>query len=355
MLVPFDGSSLAARAFPFAVKLAGVSHGRLLVVQAVPESRFVPLAERELAPVVDQLCRHCRRRGLDVAVSSMVRCGDPARTIQHIAAAERASVVVMTTHGQHEPPERGGPGRWLYGGVASATLRRAAAPVLLIPPACQCTWPEDRPLRILVTLDGSALSQEALEPAGGVAKVLGGMLLLVEVVEPPGTVDSFVLCGSWERYLYSRTDLTAEAAMVQQRLEGLAAPLRARGLPVHTHAVIGLAGTTIVELVREFDVDLVVLTTHGQSGYAPTVMGRIATGVLRRSTVPLLFVRPAGLRHAPMRPSLQPWRADNRRLATSKQHVEPGQSHLNFLERGGWRGDTWGRAPLQRRTRRKRM
>jgi nucleotide-binding universal stress UspA family protein len=44
---------------------------------------------------------------------------------------------------------------------------------------------------------------------------------------------------------------------------------------------------------REMEVDLVVMTTHGRSGLSRMWLGSVADGVVRRSQVPVLLLRPS--------------------------------------------------------------
>jgi hypothetical protein len=58
----------------------------------------------------------------------------------------------------------------------------------------------------------------------------------------------------------------------------------------------GSPDSTIARVVRERDVDLVVMATHGRGGVARLALGSVAEATLRRAGVPLLLVRPAAVR-----------------------------------------------------------
>lgn len=54
-------------------------------------------------------------------------------------------------------------------------------------------------------------------------------------------------------------------------------------------------GTPFVEIVRyarEFDIDLIVMGTHGRSGLAHVLMGSVAEKVVQKAPCPVLTVRP---------------------------------------------------------------
>src|SRR5207253_5755743 len=124
-------------------------------------------AQAEFQSVIDGL----RKDGLDV--EGHFAEGPAADVIYAQAAASRASLIVMSTHGH------GGLGRWLYGSVADEVLRRVPVPVLLVSAVCTQTLADDQPLRVVVPLDGSDLAEEALGPARDLAVTLGSALLLL--------------------------------------------------------------------------------------------------------------------------------------------------------------------------------
>src|SRR5438045_2196060 len=153
ILVPLDGSPLAARALPFADHLARASGSRLVLVRAYlpngdslsvrvhhPEQSREEranidrgLAQAELVATTDKL----RRAGLTVDARFVEAA--PAEAILDVSAASGADLIVMSTHGH------GGLGRWLYGSVADAVLRRATTPVLVVSATALPRWAQDQP------------------------------------------------------------------------------------------------------------------------------------------------------------------------------------------------------------------
>lgn len=145
--------------------------------------------------------------------------------------------------------------------------------------------------RILVGVDFSETSQEALSVATDLAARLGADLVLLHVYQipafafpetivpaPPETIDRLI----------------EESA---RHLEGLADRPRAAGVRTTTELV---AGAPFVELVARAHrgIDLVVLGTHGRTGLRHALLGSVAEKVLRRSPVPVLTVRSGEAAHA---------------------------------------------------------
>jgi nucleotide-binding universal stress UspA family protein len=300
ILVPLDGSPLAERAVPYAARFAVESDARLCLVRAAI-GHFSPSedpAEVQIRAVEDAegyleavAARIADERG--IVAETAVPYGRPAPAILDEIKIRQANLVVMATHG------RGGIGRFVYGSVADEVLRRADVPVLLIPATCERSWPPGRPLRILVPLDRSELSEVALAPAGELARRLGAELILVHVVYYPTYAYS-------EGYAYLTYDLDTELADATAELEAFADQLRATGTAVRTKAVAGFPIAKIAEIAHGEGVDLVAMATHGRGGLARLVLGSVATGTLQRAGLPVYLVRPAELGRPTVQPVVEP-------------------------------------------------
>ena len=83
----------------------------------------------------------------------------------------------------------------------------------------------------------------------------------------------------------------AEAA-ARDYLDGLALPLRGKGLKVQCVTMIGLPAESIVSYAEENRFDLVALATHGRSGLRRLVFGSVADYVVRKSGLPILLIKP---------------------------------------------------------------
>jgi nucleotide-binding universal stress UspA family protein len=177
----------------------------------------------------------------------------------------------------------------VYGSVADDILRRADVPVLLIPPTIDHTWPTDRPLTILVPLDGSELAEEALRSAELLADLPGARLHLLRVIEPP----PYPLAGEGD--VYVPIDDEAERASASAYLDDLAARLTRGGTQVTCEVATGLPVTVIPRVAGACTADVIAMATHGRGGLARLVLGSVATGTLQRTHVPLLLIRPSAL------------------------------------------------------------
>jgi nucleotide-binding universal stress UspA family protein len=136
--------------------------------------------------------------------------------------------------------------------------------------------------RLLVPLDGSGLAESAIPAAAELADQLDAEMVLLRVVpeEVAGAIEEA------RRYLESVADLIAGKYLVERP---------------HVQAWAGRAEDIIVTLAGS--ASLVVMATHGRSGLGRLVQGSVAEGVLRHGSVPVLLVRPAALRDAPVSPA----------------------------------------------------
>jgi nucleotide-binding universal stress UspA family protein len=285
LLVPLDGSRLAEAALPYALGLAGATGARVLLLHVAPDA-LLPLPKTlDLEATARAARRAAAGAPQGIAVETSVGCGDPALVIADVAAVRRVSLIVMTTHG------RSGLGRRLYGSVAEGVLRRAPVPVLLVPGTYEQTWPDGRPRRILVPLDGSAYAEEALALAAQLGRATGAELRLLRVVELP-------LHHYGAGYVAVGFDPTSRLVGAREHLQTVAERLRAGGLEVTVRADAGEPGQVIGEHARVTGTDLVVMATHGHTGLARLALGSVAAATLQRANRPTVLVRPEAVRVA---------------------------------------------------------
>jgi nucleotide-binding universal stress UspA family protein len=152
--------------------------------------------------------------------------------------------------------------------------------------------------RILVPIDGSATSTKGLDEAIKLAKLTGASLRLIHVV------DELTFATGFETYDTFANDvipLMKEAG--ETILEHGRARAAAAGVGVDTRLFETLAARlseVVVEQVKDWNADLVVIGTHGRRGVDRLFLGSDAEQIVRTAPVPVLLVRaPLGKRDAP--------------------------------------------------------
>jgi nucleotide-binding universal stress UspA family protein len=288
ILVPTDLSPDSMAALRYAEAMADTQGAHLVLAHFRPTEDGVRRSREHL---VDLL----RGRASTVESEVIVEVGDPLAHILDFADRRQVELIVMGTQG------RSGLRRALMGSVAEAVVRRAPCSVMTVryPEASSerssvapgraggddATPPGSGPprlSRVLVPLDFSSASLEALRVA---AALPAHTVQLLHVIDDPA-------------YLYgpfmAPLDITEVARQEVDRVRDLLRDLARRHLGAVGHVELvghGEAGPTILEAARQYDSDLIVMTTHGRTGIARFLMGSTAERVARGAPCPVLTVR----------------------------------------------------------------
>ena len=139
------------------------------------------------------------------------------------------------------------------------------------------------PTRILLPTDFSTSSQSALQMATDLARTYKATLYLLHVVPAFPT-------GEGTEYFPEAKYLHYGRDHAERQLSKLVAELVSRGVKAHFVVEIGndVVGTIITVIEREH-IDMIVLSTHGLSGWRPMVFGSIAEKVIKLVQCPLLL------------------------------------------------------------------
>jgi nucleotide-binding universal stress UspA family protein len=283
ILFPTDGSEGAAVALDHVLDLAAAHGATVHVLNVADTTRdsvlrigddVVDVLEQEGDRVVDDVADRARRRGVEVVTE--VRQGSPHSTIVDYAARHGVDLVVMPTHG------RRGLERFLLGSTTERVVRRADVPVLTLQPDADAEV--THPYRnVLVATDGSDCARKALARGIDVARANGAALHLLSVVAVPALgadvhpeIQLTALEASAETIVEEATDVAKDADV--DSVEGTVE--RGSSVP-----------ETIRSYVGEHGVDLVVVGTHGRTGFDRYLLGSVAEQLVRTSPVPVLTVR----------------------------------------------------------------
>jgi nucleotide-binding universal stress UspA family protein len=139
---------------------------------------------------------------------------------------------------------------------------------------------------ILVPVDFSAVSRHVIDEAAALAKATNARIVLMHsVARPPIIVtDLAPLAGE---ALQLTNDLEKAA---DRHLRRFQRALSARGFEAETVVTSGFPVTHILAQARKVRADYVVIGSHGHTAFYDLVIGSVASGVLKRSTCPVLVV-----------------------------------------------------------------
>jgi nucleotide-binding universal stress UspA family protein len=310
VLVPLDGSTLAAQILPYAEYLARSLDARVHLMQVVSDvSQFemqhqpaalhyagMPYevhsveenddayaeAHRQIMPYLEEQAATMQALGL--AVTCNLYFGNPAARIVEVARTRDATVIAMATHGYT------GLKRWTLGSVTDKVIHATHTPVFVVRSQDEAApLPTPRLRRILVPLDGSALARQALPCAMRLAQATDGQIVLLRVVSDIHPMNQSVLHPGYPPRLYADI-LSHHHDEALDSLHREARELAAQGLATETEAVVGYPPEAIVEAADTQDCDLIVMATHGYTGVQRWVLGSTADKVLHATTCPLVLI-----------------------------------------------------------------
>jgi nucleotide-binding universal stress UspA family protein len=146
---------------------------------------------------------------------------------------------------------------------------------------------------VLVPIDFSAPSLEAIEAALPLIKHFGADLHLVHVFEPDYPASSMVAIP----LVVPELEVGERVRRLRDVAEDYSVPLRRENI----HAIKGRPFEEICRLAQEIDIDLIVIATRGYTGLKHLVLGSTAERVIRYSPCPVLVVRGSDSKKKPAR------------------------------------------------------
>jgi nucleotide-binding universal stress UspA family protein len=286
VLVPLDGTDLAASILPDARRVAGLDGELVLIRDAtIHEAVLLGFLEQHLAletarSYLDTVAQTLRAEGVSVHVRPLVM-GDAAAAIEEAAKILQVDMIACATHG------RGPLGRLWWGSVAWRALVSSPVPVLLRHAETrQDAGGLERAAetRIMVPLDGSSLAETALPLAQELAAQWHATIWLVHVVPDAWTAPVAIYEGPTAPAPSDESDIRRD---MQRYLQGIA-----RGMDGEVRADI-VTGPTVDALagtVDERSITDIVMASHGRSGLSRVILGSVADALIHRLHLPIVVV-----------------------------------------------------------------
>ena len=266
LIVPVDGSHESWRAIRTATQLARACDASIDVVEVVLSEADREDAERRVAGGVADLDVD------DVEIAAHVELGTEsvAAALADVLERHPESTVVMSSHGR-------GRSAALLGSVTEDLLQREFGPVVVVGP--QVGAPNfDGPL--LVTVDGSDLSELALPLAGAWAIELGVTPWVIEVNDPSQFSSEHLVESSYVARMARHVTEQTKHPTEFEVLHG-----------THPH-------DEVADYASRMGASLIVATTHGRTGLSRLRVGSTAASIVRHAPCPVLLVRPPRIHDA---------------------------------------------------------
>lgn len=242
----------AAQLYPFTMVLTNPEYEAL-----APE--LVEKASEEARRHLDTVVAEARRQG--VKATPLMRSGySPHQEI--IAAADElnADLIVMGQQG------RRGLARMMVGDATARVMSTGDCSVLSVPMGA-VMWKR----RIVLGTDGSRFSDAAAVSAAKIAHCCAAPITVVSALVP------------------SHSERRQEEG--REAVERTTAQLRQDGLDVEGVALPGEADDVLITLAREKGAELIVVGTHGRTGFGKALLGSVSERVIGKSGCAVLVVK----------------------------------------------------------------
>ena len=139
---------------------------------------------------------------------------------------------------------------------------------------------------VMVPVDGSPFSREAVVQGLRIASQSGAALHLVRVSVAPAVL------ATPEALAFEASAMGEVHSAELSELYGIAAECRAHaGITVSASVERGPVVDALIGYARRHRIDLIVMRSHARSGIARVWFGSIADGLIRESGIPVLVVR----------------------------------------------------------------
>jgi nucleotide-binding universal stress UspA family protein len=292
ILVPLDGSHLSERALLPARQLAAEARAQLILL-SVPylKHMFVQehgtygfllpheslgLTRRELHHYLSAL--QSGYESAELAIETRVLDGEEASVILKTAVTEAVDLIVMSSHG------RSGLSRLVLGSVTEEVVQRAPCPVWVIRQA-------QRPSQVVITLDGTRLSEAALKPGIRIARHFGSEVTLLRAFGSESIDVEKLASGLEEERETGQRIYLERRCEAENHLKQMARIYQpALGRRIQVALCAGLPDEAIPAYVRSRGVDCLVMARRARTGIRHWLGGSLAGRVLRCTGCSMLIL-----------------------------------------------------------------
>ncbi|QNN24920.1 universal stress protein [Planctomycetales bacterium ZRK34] len=143
--------------------------------------------------------------------------------------------------------------------------------------------------RLLVAIDFSDISSKVLTTSLNLARALAGELYLIHVAEPDP-----IFVGHEVDPQVDREALAQRLRVEHSRLQEMAAQVESAGVKVTPLLVQGPTVEKILDEAQQLEASLIVMGTHGHGALYQTLVGSVSSGVLRKTSCPVVMVPASG-------------------------------------------------------------
>jgi len=263
ILVPVDGSTFSESLINPASLLAKATGAELALLRVADDAKEQAEAQK-----------YVERLAADAGATALCKVaqGSVATAIREEAKRVPGTLLGISSHG------RSGARQALFGSVALEVLRGLGTPLIAFRPPAQGVVKLSRVSRVVLPLDGSALSESIIPEAATLARWLGARIVVVSAIDPAVTLDPEVRAGDVQESGYVNT----KARQIRDTY----------GIDSGFEVLHGDPKEVIPMFVRGIGDAMLAMTTHGHTGLRGVITGSVAAHCLRDSGVPVFLRLP---------------------------------------------------------------
>lgn len=314
ILVPTDFSKGAEGAYSSAQKIADTFGGKVDFLHIVPTLKYLNESLKKLGPPLDmnkdvypRIVEESKHK-LEKASGQYLKESNkgkvhvlidrkPSDAITQFAAKNDYDLIVIGAKGQHETS-------MMRGSTTEKVIRKSKVPVFSI----QGRLDEHSIKNIVLSTDGSDLSFTGFPMAVALADTFKADLTLLNVIELYGNnpTDKKENKGEFVS-AYEKLIVSLNAFLEKQAIESIHIQKtgvvfedsvtitdgeKSRSISLHTKIVKGISAHYEIENYTEEEGDLLIMATHGHSGFSHLILGSTAEKVAQYVKKPIITVRP---------------------------------------------------------------
>lgn len=316
LLVPTDFSKGAESAYAAAQKLADTFGGKIDFFHVVPTLKYLSESAKKLGTPLDmdedlypkiyeeselrlekEMGQYLKEESKGEAKVMIER--KPSDTIAEYASKQDYDLIVIGAKGRHET-------KLMRGSTTEKVIRKSKVPVLSIDGPLH----EDQIKNVVIPTDASKLSFTAFPMAVALADTFNAKLTLFRVLElysyaddedvPTPAKDEIV--AAYENIITLLNKFLNEQNIESIHIQRSGVSFEdtvtitggdeSRRIPLETIVEKGVSAHNEIETYTSENADLVVMATHGHSGFAHLILGSTAEKVAQYVKKPVITVRP---------------------------------------------------------------
>ncbi len=291
MLVPLDGSKIADVALVYAAETAAGlkdTEIELLHVHNPGEGGLDSMHKAYIEKAADKIKKRLDETK-NIKVSSRLVGGNPADEIVKYAKKNKTGLIIMATHG------RSGISRWAMGSVAYKVMRSVNIPICLVRAGIdeETVRRKAKGRVVIVPMDGSKKAESVLPCVEALARQYEKSeieVVLLRVCQKPEISSDYPysMPVSWEEHVeQEQLKCKLEAGVY---LTEIAKRFKDKNIKVSTELPTGKPAEEIIRYDAASDSRLIIMSTHGRSGFSRWAYGSVAESVMLGTQTPIIMI-----------------------------------------------------------------